>query len=103
MRRTPASRSMVAALGFISSHPFRGANACPRRAGSSGKVCVKARLLLQSGAGEDVHDVAVLHEVGLALQPVDAVLLGLLHRAEAAEVVVADDLGADEAAGQVGV
>jgi hypothetical protein len=57
----------------------------------------------QPPPSEDVHDVAVLHDVGLAFQPVDAVVLRLLHRADAAEVGVGDHLGADEALGQVGV
>src|SRR5262249_49140914 len=51
--------------------------------------------------GEDVHDVAVFDDVGLAFQAIDAVRLRFLHRADALEIVVADHLGADETARQV--
>src|SRR5262245_46013591 len=52
---------------------------------------------------QDVHDVAVLDEVGLALEAVDALGLGLFHGAKLLELFIGDDLGADEAFGEVGV
>src|SRR5947209_12572290 len=54
-------------------------------------------------AGQDMHDVAVVDEVGLPLQPVDAVGLRLLHGTDTSKVRVGDDLGPHETLGQVGV
>src|SRR5436309_937070 len=59
--------------------------------------------LAGSCRSQDMEDIAVLDDVGFAFQAIDAVALGFLHGADAAEVVVADDLAADEAACQVGV
>ena len=49
------------------------------------------------------NDVAVLHDVLLALGADETCLLGGVHGAETHEIVVGDDLGADEAALKVGV
>jgi hypothetical protein len=54
-------------------------------------------------SSQNVHDVAVLHDVRLSFQPVDAVVLGLLHRADFLEVVVANHFRADEALGEIGM
>src|SRR4051812_36254067 len=51
----------------------------------------------------EVTDVAVLEDVIAALQPHAPLLLRPLLAAEAHEVVVGDDLGADEAALEIGV
>ena len=51
----------------------------------------------------EVADVAVLDHVVAALQAHPALLLGPLLAAEPDEVVVGDDLGADEAALEIGV
>ena len=51
----------------------------------------------------ELHDVAVLHDVVLALDPGLAGRAGLGDRAGLDQVVVADDLGLDEALLEVGV
>ena len=50
-----------------------------------------------------MHNVPVLHDIAFSLQPIDAVALGFLHRADPLKVVEADDLGTHKAAGQIGV
>src|SRR5262249_2524368 len=69
----------------------------------SGRLCPVAARPADSPARQDVHDVAVLHLVRLALQPINAVALRFLHRPDAVEVLVTDHLGAHEAARQVRV
>src|SRR6185295_11038240 len=59
-------------------------------------------VILLSGEAE-VDDVAVLDDVLLALEPHLAVLLARGHRAARHQVIVADDLGTDEAALDVAV
>src|SRR5262249_24793290 len=49
------------------------------------------------------YDVAVLDDVRLPFQSVDAVRLRLLHGADALEVLVGDDLSTHESPGEVGV
>src|SRR5690349_23004463 len=65
------------------------------------------RLALGSGGASHVeaelHDVAVRHDVVLALHADPTSLLGLEHGAGSDEVVEGDDLGLDEAALEVGV
>src|SRR4051794_37737964 len=51
----------------------------------------------------ELHDVAVGHDVVLALHPHPARCLGGVHRPGLDQVVVGDDLGLDEAAPEVGV
>src|SRR3569832_2462182 len=51
----------------------------------------------------EVDHVTVLHDVVLAFQPPLAGLFGLLLAAAGDEVVIRDDLGADEAALEIGV
>src|SRR5207248_7268208 len=51
----------------------------------------------------DLEDVAVLDLIVLAFYPKSPALLGLLPRADLDELLVGDDLGADEAPLQVGV
>src|SRR4051812_13103045 len=63
------------------------------RSGSGGPSDVEAEL----------HDVAVLHDVVLALYAHPAVRAGLRHRAGLDELVERDDLRLDEAALEVGV
>jgi hypothetical protein len=58
---------------------------------------------LPSRAEPDVEHVAVLDDVGLALQALEAALGGLRVRAGLDEVVPADHLGADEPLRDVGV
>jgi hypothetical protein len=53
--------------------------------------------------GQNVHDVAILHDIGLPFEPVNALSLGLFHRTDAAEIVVTDNLRANEAAGDIGM
>src|SRR3974390_1680639 len=48
-----------------------------------------------------MHDIPILDDIGLAFQAINAVRLRLLHRADAAEIVKANDLGPDKAARQV--
>src|SRR5205809_6367912 len=51
----------------------------------------------------DVHDVALLDDVVLALHPDQALVLGRLHAAGGHQVVEGDDLSPDEPALQVGM
>ena len=57
----------------------------------------------RSDVEEEVHDVAVLHDVLLALDADLAHVAARLFGAQRHVVVVLDDLGADEAAFEVGV
>ena len=50
-----------------------------------------------------MHNIAVVHHVGLAFEPIDAVVLRFLHRAVLLEVLVGDDFRAYEAMFEVGV
>src|SRR5690625_4995742 len=52
---------------------------------------------------QEIDDVSALHDVGLALASELARLADLGHRPGLDHVVVADDLGADEAAGDISV
>ena len=61
------------------------------------------RAALARGAEANVEDVAVLDDVGLPLEPLEALPGGLGVRAGGDEVVPADHLGADEAVGDVRV
>src|SRR4051794_27011270 len=51
----------------------------------------------------ELHDVAVRHDVVLALDPDPTARLGLGHRSGLHELLEADDLGLDEATLEVGV
>src|SRR5260370_19679638 len=57
----------------------------------------------QLGGSQDVHDVAILNDISFAFQSVHSMCLRFLHGADAFEVVEGHDLGADKAAGQVGL
>ena len=65
----------------------------------AGAALVAARLDVEA----DVHDVAVLDDVGLPLEPLEPPPRGLRMRAALEEIVPVDDLGADEAARDVRV
>ena len=73
----------------------------------AGEVVVTGRFAALPGrplhVEAELDDVAVGHDVVLALHADLAGLLGLLHRAELHQVVEGDDLGLDEAALEVGV
>src|SRR5262245_51543657 len=49
---------------------------------------------------QNVHDVAILDDVDLAFQAIDALGLGLFHRADSLELFKGNDLGADETLGE---
>src|SRR6185503_14542881 len=61
------------------------------------------RFVILLGGEPEVDDVAILHDVLLALEPHLAVFLARVHRAARHQVIVADNLGADEAALYVAV
>src|SRR5947199_4334507 len=69
---------------------------------SLSSLCLCASVV-SSGARQNVYDVAVLDDVGLALDPLQALRPRLLLGADAAEVLEGDDPGPVEAARQVGV
>lgn len=52
--------------------------------------------LLQLATRQNVHNIAVLHDISLAFQSICAFCFGVLHRAGGHEVGKADDFGTDE-------
>src|SRR5262249_50297695 len=88
------SRRDAATSRLASTSPSRSSQGMPRR---------YRRRAAVSDVEADLHHVAVLDDVLLALDPQLADLLGLHPRAELQELVPADDLGADEAPFEVAV